>query len=119
MERREGASGGVEGERVERRSSTTLGNQPPLSATPFSFSFRVVYRGMEDGKPATVRELTTFFRFSRGGGCAGRAAEGWRADGWKKWEEEGRSRSRATPLALAPRARDTDEGTAAGNDVPR
>lgn len=37
----------------------------PPSATPFSFSFRVVYRGMEDGKPATVRELTTFFRFSR------------------------------------------------------
>ncbi|KYN17340.1 hypothetical protein ALC57_10316 [Trachymyrmex cornetzi] len=28
---------------------------------------------MEDGKPATVRELTTFFRFSRGGGCAERA----------------------------------------------
>jgi len=113
MERRKRRMEEVEG---ERRSTTTLGNQPPPSATPFSFSFRIVYRGMEDGKPATVRELTTFFRFSRGGECAGGAVGV--ADEWKKWEEEGRSRSRATP----PRARergDTDEGTAAGNDVPR
>jgi len=91
-----GANGGVEGERVERRSTTTLGNQPPLWATPFSFSFRVVYRGMEDGKPATVRELTTFFRFSRRGGCAERAVgvAGGRVE--KMGREEGRSsRSRA------------------------
>lgn len=42
-------SGGVEREDGEREKAT-LGNQPPPSATPFSFSFRVVYRGMEDGK---------------------------------------------------------------------
>lgn len=88
---------------MERRSTTTLGNQPPPSATPFSFSFRVVYRGMEDGKPATVRELTTFFRFSRGEGCAGGAVGlvGGRVEkNGKRKAEAGRARpprARATP----------------------
>jgi len=47
-------------EREDRRRPSA----PTPTVTPFSFSFRVVYI-REDGKPATVRELTTFFRFSR------------------------------------------------------
>ncbi|KYN33819.1 hypothetical protein ALC56_11895 [Trachymyrmex septentrionalis] len=52
---------------------------------------------MEDGKPATVRELTTFFRFSRGGGCAERAVgvreetptKGLRQHGSQKLDQRG------------------------------
>lgn len=62
--------------RLERRPTTTLSNQPLPPATPFSFSFRVVCRRMEDGKPAMVRVLTTFFRFSR------------RREGMGGWEEK-------------------------------
>ena len=51
---------------------------------------------MEDGKPATVRELTTFFRFSRGGGCAERAVG---VDEWKKWKERKAEAAGRAPLA--------------------
>lgn len=92
---------------MERRSTTTLGNQPPLpsAATPFSFSFRVVYRGIEDGKPATVRELTTFFRFSREMGEAAGVAGGWEEKMGRGWQKP----ERARPSSRSYRAREREE----------
>ncbi|KYN05583.1 hypothetical protein ALC62_03501 [Cyphomyrmex costatus] len=72
-----------------RPSATNPHRQPPLSPLAFASS-------IEGWRMATVRELTTFFRFSRGGGCAERAV------GVKRKAEAGRAR----PPSRSRRARE-------------